>query len=145
MISFPLWPSGCNFFHFDVFWLQVGCYSEILRVLKPGQYFAAYEWALTDSYNPQNEDHKECKVTWVTKWCMVIWITRVGMPCCLYVWPTWVQIRVHRLLSDYPQDVFNLSGYLWNLFENSLGMRNLRPIKCCVPELLFTEGLVDQL
>ncbi|BBN04422.1 sterol 24-C-methyltransferase [Marchantia polymorpha subsp. ruderalis] len=39
----------------------VGCYSEILRVLKPGQYFAAYEWALTDSYNPQNEDHKECK------------------------------------------------------------------------------------
>ncbi|KAL2634511.1 hypothetical protein R1flu_005990 [Riccia fluitans] len=39
----------------------VGCYAEILRVLKPGQQFAAYEWALTDKYDPENAVHKDCK------------------------------------------------------------------------------------
>ncbi|KAL2631246.1 hypothetical protein R1flu_015932 [Riccia fluitans] len=41
--------------------VQVGCYAEILRVLKPGQHFAAYEWALTDKYDPENAVHKDCK------------------------------------------------------------------------------------
>ncbi|KAG6478498.1 cycloartenol-C-24-methyltransferase 1-like isoform X2 [Zingiber officinale] len=39
----------------------VGCYKEIYRVLKPGQYFAAYEWCMTDHYNPSNESHKKAK------------------------------------------------------------------------------------
>ncbi|CAN1342314.1 SMT1 [Linum perenne] len=38
-----------------------GCYSEIYRVLKPGQCFAAYEWCMTDSYNPENKDHQRIK------------------------------------------------------------------------------------
>ncbi|KAK8936793.1 Cycloartenol-C-24-methyltransferase 1 [Platanthera zijinensis] len=38
-----------------------GCYKEIYRVLKPGQCFAAYEWCLTDNYNPNNESHKKIK------------------------------------------------------------------------------------
>uniref|UniRef100_A0A2P2PQD1 Methyltransferase n=1 Tax=Rhizophora mucronata TaxID=61149 RepID=A0A2P2PQD1_RHIMU len=37
------------------------CYREILRVLKPGQLFAAYEWCLTNSFNPHNEEHKKIK------------------------------------------------------------------------------------
>ncbi|XP_074557404.1 cycloartenol-C-24-methyltransferase 1-like [Curcuma longa] len=39
----------------------VGCYKEIYRVLKPGQYFAAYEWCMTDHFNPNNESHKKIK------------------------------------------------------------------------------------
>lgn len=36
-------------------------YGEILRVLKPGQCFASYEWCLTDKYDPQNPKHVESK------------------------------------------------------------------------------------
>ncbi|KAG6514434.1 hypothetical protein ZIOFF_024793 [Zingiber officinale] len=39
----------------------VGCYKEIYRVLKSGQYFAAYEWCMTNHYNPSNESHKKAK------------------------------------------------------------------------------------
>ncbi|KAK8937184.1 Cycloartenol-C-24-methyltransferase 1 [Platanthera zijinensis] len=39
----------------------LGCYREIYRVLKPGQCFAAYEWCMTDNYNPNNESHKKIK------------------------------------------------------------------------------------
>ncbi|KAE8676811.1 Cycloartenol-C-24-methyltransferase 1 [Hibiscus syriacus] len=31
-----------------------GCYKEIYRVLKPGQCFAAYEWCMTDAFDPNN-------------------------------------------------------------------------------------------
>ncbi|KAJ4822737.1 Cycloartenol-C-24-methyltransferase [Turnera subulata] len=41
-----------------------GCYSEIYRVLKPGQHFAAYEWCMTDSFDPQNQQHQKIKVIW---------------------------------------------------------------------------------
>lgn len=37
------------------------CYKEIYRVLKPGQYFAAYEWCMTDSFDPNNEEHQKIK------------------------------------------------------------------------------------
>ncbi|KAF8062693.1 S-1 [Scenedesmus sp. PABB004] len=37
---------------------QVGCYKEILRVLKPGQCFAGYEWCATDAYDPGNAAHR---------------------------------------------------------------------------------------
>ncbi|XXG56484.1 hypothetical protein AAC387_Pa03g3879 [Persea americana] len=39
----------------------VGCYKEIYRVLKPGQCFAAYEWCMTDSFDPKNKDHQRIK------------------------------------------------------------------------------------
>uniref|UniRef100_A0A1D1Z1J8 Methyltransferase n=1 Tax=Anthurium amnicola TaxID=1678845 RepID=A0A1D1Z1J8_9ARAE len=39
----------------------VGCYKEIYRVLKPGQCFAAYEWCMTDSFDPNNESHRKVK------------------------------------------------------------------------------------
>ncbi|OMP10056.1 Methyltransferase type 11 [Corchorus olitorius] len=38
-----------------------GCYKEIYRVLKPGQYFAAYEWCMTDSFDPNNQEHQKIK------------------------------------------------------------------------------------
>ncbi|KAG6761069.1 hypothetical protein POTOM_034261 [Populus tomentosa] len=38
-----------------------GCYSEIYRVLKPGQCFAAYEWCMTDSFDPRNQEHQKIK------------------------------------------------------------------------------------
>nr|XP_027106902.1 cycloartenol-C-24-methyltransferase-like isoform X1 [Coffea arabica] len=39
----------------------VGCYKEIYRVLKPGQCFAAYEWCMTDSFDPNNREHQKIK------------------------------------------------------------------------------------
>jgi len=40
---------------------KVEIYSEIFRVLKPGAYFAAYEWCLTDKYDPNNDVHRKVK------------------------------------------------------------------------------------
>ncbi|KAJ9695820.1 hypothetical protein PVL29_011010 [Vitis rotundifolia] len=37
------------------------CYKEIYRVLKPGQCFAAYEWCITDCFNPMNREHQRIK------------------------------------------------------------------------------------
>ncbi|OMO71432.1 Methyltransferase type 11 [Corchorus olitorius] len=37
------------------------CYKEIYRVLKPGQCFAAYEWCITDSFDPMNQEHQRIK------------------------------------------------------------------------------------
>ncbi|KVH97325.1 Methyltransferase type 11 [Cynara cardunculus var. scolymus] len=39
----------------------VGCYKEIFRVLKPGQSFAAYEWCMTDAFDPNNQEHQKIK------------------------------------------------------------------------------------
>jgi len=36
-------------------------YGEIFRVLKPGAYFGAYEWCLTDNYDGNNAKHREIK------------------------------------------------------------------------------------
>lgn len=36
-------------------------YGEIYRVLKPGQYFATYEWCLTPKYDSSNEMHRLVK------------------------------------------------------------------------------------
>lgn len=38
-----------------------GIYKEIYRVLKPGQCFAAYEWCMTDAFDPNNQEHKKIK------------------------------------------------------------------------------------
>jgi len=32
-------------------------YGEVFRVLKPGAYFAGYEWVTTDKYDPENAEH----------------------------------------------------------------------------------------
>ncbi|KAH0931473.1 hypothetical protein HID58_008590 [Brassica napus] len=47
----------CNF-------VKYGCYKEIYRVLKPGQCFAAYEWCMTDAFDPDNAQHQKIKVIW---------------------------------------------------------------------------------
>ncbi|XP_073023292.1 cycloartenol-C-24-methyltransferase isoform X1 [Primulina eburnea] len=39
----------------------VGCYKEIYRVLKPGQCFAAYEWCMTEAFDPSNKEHQKIK------------------------------------------------------------------------------------
>ncbi|KAJ6843913.1 cycloartenol-C-24-methyltransferase 1 isoform X1 [Iris pallida] len=39
----------------------IGCYEEIYRVLKPGQCFAAYEWCMTEHFDPENEEHQKLK------------------------------------------------------------------------------------
>jgi len=36
---------------------KVGIYSEIFRLMKPGALFAAYEWCMTDKYDPDNAEH----------------------------------------------------------------------------------------
>jgi len=40
---------------------KTGVYKEILRVLKPGQLFAGYEWIITEKYNESNPDHVRVK------------------------------------------------------------------------------------
>lgn len=40
---------------------KVGIYAEILRLLKPGQMFAGYEWVVTDKYNASNPEHVKLK------------------------------------------------------------------------------------
>ncbi|XP_007028764.2 PREDICTED: cycloartenol-C-24-methyltransferase isoform X1 [Theobroma cacao] len=39
----------------------LNCYKEIYRVLKPGQCFAAYEWCVTNSFDPMNQEHQRIK------------------------------------------------------------------------------------
>ena len=39
----------------------VGCYREIYRLLKPGGCFASCDWVMTDSFNPGNPEHVQCK------------------------------------------------------------------------------------
>ena len=41
--------------------VREGVYSEIYRVLKPGQIFATYEWCLTPKYDGDNEYHRTIK------------------------------------------------------------------------------------
>ncbi|PSS26476.1 Cycloartenol-C-24-methyltransferase [Actinidia chinensis var. chinensis] len=41
--------------------VKVGCYKEICRVLKPGHFFAASEWCMTDSFHPKNKEHQTMK------------------------------------------------------------------------------------
>lgn len=40
---------------------RVKCYSQVLKVLKPGAHFALYEWCMTDSYDPENPEHQRLK------------------------------------------------------------------------------------
>jgi len=40
---------------------RVQTYGEVYRVLKPGAYFAGYEWVMTDRYDPNNVDHVRIK------------------------------------------------------------------------------------
>ena len=50
---------------------KAGVYGEIFRVLKPGHCFAAYEWCMTDKYDPSNERHRAIKlgveVCWINR------------------------------------------------------------------------------
>eukprot|EP00002_Diphylleia_rotans_P028242 TRINITY_DN56_c0_g1_i1.p1 TRINITY_DN56_c0_g1~~TRINITY_DN56_c0_g1_i1.p1 ORF type:complete len:354 (+),score=67.37 TRINITY_DN56_c0_g1_i1:98-1159(+) len=41
---------------------KVGIYSELYRLLKPGSYFGAYEWVMTDKYDPNNAHHRAIKL-----------------------------------------------------------------------------------
>lgn len=36
-------------------------YREVFRVLKPGAYFAGYEWVMCDNYDPTNPEHVKVK------------------------------------------------------------------------------------
>ena len=40
---------------------KVDCYGEVLRVLKPGGCFAAYEYCLTGQFDPDNPQHRRAK------------------------------------------------------------------------------------
>jgi sterol 24-C-methyltransferase len=43
-----------------------GVYGEIFKVLKPGAYFATYEWCLTDLYDKSNPKHRLMKKQVIT-------------------------------------------------------------------------------
>jgi len=36
---------------------KIACYSEVCRLIKPGGYFATYEWCVTDKYDSNNPRH----------------------------------------------------------------------------------------
>lgn len=39
-----------------------GVYSQIFRVLKPGGVFGVYEWLMTDTYDNENQHHREIRL-----------------------------------------------------------------------------------
>ncbi len=41
--------------------VRTGVYGEIFKALKPGGYFACYEWCLTPLYDKNNEYHRLIK------------------------------------------------------------------------------------
>lgn len=60
------WPEGT----FDAAYeIEATCHSPdrvqtfggVFRVLKPGAYFAGYEWVMTDKYDPKNPEHVKIK------------------------------------------------------------------------------------
>mmetsp|Transcript_73091 Transcript_73091/g.101642 ORF Transcript_73091/g.101642 Transcript_73091/m.101642 type:complete len:202 (+) Transcript_73091:2-607(+) len=40
---------------------RLKCYSEVFRALKPGCYFAGYEWVMKEAYKPGDKKHEEIK------------------------------------------------------------------------------------
>jgi len=40
---------------------KTACFKELLRVAKPGAYFGAYEWVMTDKYDATNPEHVQVK------------------------------------------------------------------------------------
>jgi len=40
---------------------KVGCFSQMFKALKPGGFFAGYEWCMTDKYDPTNPTHRDIK------------------------------------------------------------------------------------
>lgn len=40
---------------------KVGCFSEVLRKLKPGACFVGYEWVVTPNYDDKNEEHRKIR------------------------------------------------------------------------------------
>ena len=40
---------------------KAGAYGEVFRVIRPGGYFAAYEYCVTDRFDPDNARHQEIK------------------------------------------------------------------------------------
>jgi len=36
---------------------KVGCYSEVFRIIKPGGYFSAYDWCVTEKFDSNNPVH----------------------------------------------------------------------------------------
>eukprot|EP00123_Amoebidium_parasiticum_P019606 comp27665_c0_seq1/m.47172 comp27665_c0_seq1/g.47172 ORF comp27665_c0_seq1/g.47172 comp27665_c0_seq1/m.47172 type:complete len:332 (-) comp27665_c0_seq1:111-1106(-) len=40
---------------------KVGVYKEIFRVLKPGKYFAGYDWCMTNKFDHSNAEHQKIK------------------------------------------------------------------------------------
>ncbi|XP_039118675.1 cycloartenol-C-24-methyltransferase 1-like isoform X2 [Dioscorea cayenensis subsp. rotundata] len=53
--------TGLNNNEYQISRGTVACYKEIYRVLKPGQCFAAYEWCMTDNFDPNNQIHQRIK------------------------------------------------------------------------------------
>lgn len=40
---------------------RLASFTEIFRILKPGQLFAGYDWVVTDKYDPNNSEHVKLK------------------------------------------------------------------------------------
>lgn len=40
---------------------KTALFRELRRVMRPGAYFAGYEWCLTDRYDPDNPEHRRIK------------------------------------------------------------------------------------
>lgn len=84
-----MYVCALSTYWFDfVFIWQYGCYKEIYRVLKPGQHFAAYEWCMTDSFDPNNQEHQKIKVLGIVPSIrQILWLHHRSIQYGLH-WPS---------------------------------------------------------
>ena len=71
-------------------------YGEVLRVLKPGAFFATYEWVATKDYDPANPDHVRIidEINYGN-----------GLPVCILLHtPPLTHAGAHRSCFPKPQD-----------------------------------------
>ena len=40
---------------------KAACFAQIYKALKPGAYFAGFDWVMTDKYDPTNAEHNKIK------------------------------------------------------------------------------------
>lgn len=88
--------------------LKVGCYKEIHRVLKPGQCFAAYEWCMTNSFDPNNKEHQSIKVLNFNQFSSCYYIIGFWLNYTLHILMVFQKLDFAPWVSKFSEDVVTM-------------------------------------